>query len=92
MSEAKMLSLYDYLKRAAGSQLGKEVAEKAAEMKVGFEIKHVSNPAYTGEIMMYPETFLDWYFKKPDAEKMMEDLTEINTQLTEDSYNDELPF
>jgi hypothetical protein len=92
MSEVRMLSLYDYLKRAAGSQLGKEVAIKAAEMKVGFEVKHVENPSYTGEIMMYPETFLDWYFKRPDAEKMMEDLTEINTQLTEDSYNNELPF
>jgi hypothetical protein len=82
MEEQKMLSLYDYLKHAAGSQLGKEVATKAAEMKVGFEIKHVSNPKYTGEVMMYPESFLNWYFKKPDADEMRRLVNELN----------ELPF
>lgn len=70
MSEEKFLSLYDYLKRAAGSELGKQVATRAAELNVGFKTRHVSNAKYTGEIMLYPESFLKWYFKTPDADEM----------------------
>jgi len=61
MSE-KMLSLYDYLGRAAGSILGKQVATCAAKKKVKHEIRFVDNPKYTGAIMLYPETFLKFYF------------------------------
>jgi hypothetical protein len=61
MSE-KMLSLYDYLGRAAGSVLGKQVATCATKKKVKHETRFVDNPKYTGEIMLYPETFLKFYF------------------------------
>ena len=61
MSE-KMLSLYDYLGRAAGSILGKQVANYAAKKKVKHETRFVDNPKYTGDIMLYPETFLKFYF------------------------------
>jgi hypothetical protein len=61
MSE-KMLSLYDYLGRAAGSVLGKQVATCATKKKVKHETRFVTNPKYTGEIMLYPETFLKFYF------------------------------
>jgi hypothetical protein len=61
MSE-KMLSLYDYLGRAAGSILGKQVANCAAKKKVKHETRFVNNPKYTGAIMLYPETFLKFYF------------------------------
>jgi hypothetical protein len=60
--ENEMMSLYDFLGRAAGGELGKQVAEAAAKAKVGFEIKEVSNPKYKGSIMMYPKYFLDQYF------------------------------
>jgi len=58
-----MLSLYDYLGYAAGDRLGKDVAKKAAEQKVTYAVKYVENPKYKGEIMMYPKSFLDSYFK-----------------------------
>lgn len=61
--EKEMLSLYEYLGYAAGDRLGKDVAKKAAEQKVKFGVKYVENPKYTGEIMMYPKSFLDSYFK-----------------------------
>ena len=61
MSE-KMLSLYDYLGRAAGSTLGKQVAECAAERKIKHEVRFIENPKYTGDIMLYPETFFKFYF------------------------------
>jgi hypothetical protein len=62
MSKNEMLSLYDYLGRAAGADLGKEVATQAAKEKVGFKTKTIKNPYYEGEVMMYPKNFLDKYF------------------------------
>ena len=59
----KMISLYDYLGRAAGPDLGKQVATAAAKAGVKHEIREVSNTKYTGPIMLYPKSFLDLYFK-----------------------------
>tara|TARA_Y100001972_G_scaffold25000_1_gene30356 strand:+ start:317 stop:544 length:228 start_codon:yes stop_codon:yes gene_type:complete len=59
----KMMSLYDYLGRAAGPDLGKQVAIAAAKVGVKHEIREVSNSKYTGPIMLYPKSFLDLYFK-----------------------------
>jgi hypothetical protein len=59
----EMVSLYDYLGRAAGPDLGKQVATAAAKAGVKSEIREVSNIKYTGPIMLYPKSFLDLYFK-----------------------------
>ena len=59
----EMVSLYDYLGRAAGPELGKQVATAAAKAGVKHEIREVSNTKYTGPIMLYPRSFLDLYFK-----------------------------
>ena len=58
-----MVSLYDYLGRAAGPDLGKQVATAAAKVGVKSEIREVSNIKYSGPIMLYPRAFLDLYFK-----------------------------
>jgi hypothetical protein len=55
-------SLYDYLGKAAGSQLGKQVAEAAVRDKVKIQTRQVSNPKYEGTIMLYPSSWLDRYF------------------------------
>ncbi len=59
----EMVSLYDYLGRAAGPDLGKQVATAAAKAGVKHKIREVSNTKYTGPIMLYPRSFLDLYFK-----------------------------
>jgi len=59
----EMLSLYDYLGKPAGPELGKQVADSATAEKVRIDAKYVSNPKYTGEILMYPKEWLDKYFK-----------------------------
>ena len=83
MSE-KMLSLYDYLGHAAGKELGEQVAAYAKVRKVRHGIRHVSNPSYTGPVMLYTREFLDEYF---EVKKLFEDdYTEINTQLMEDTF------
>jgi len=63
MTEEQYLSLFDYLKKPAGPDLGKKVAEFAKQAKVRSQTKEVSNPKYTGKILMYPKSFLDLYFK-----------------------------
>ena len=57
-----MMSLYDYLGHAAGPELGQRVAAAAAQNKVKFETRHVSTKNYTGDIMLYPKSFLDQFF------------------------------
>ena len=59
-----MMSLYDYLGHAAGMQLGEQVAKKATSMGVKMETRHVKNLAYEGNVMLYPEGFLNEYFNK----------------------------
>ena len=59
----KMMSLYDYLGRAAGPELGQQVATAAAQAGVKGETRQVSNAKYVGPIMLYPKAFLDLYFR-----------------------------
>ena len=57
------MSLYDYLGRAAGQQLGAEVNKAAVEKKIEFQQRFISNPAYHGNVHLYPVEFLNEYFK-----------------------------
>jgi hypothetical protein len=81
-----MLSLFDYLGYPAGNELGKQVADYAKIRKAKCSTRYVSNPSYTGTVMLYEKDFLDEYF---GVKKLFEgeDFTEINTQLINDSYN-----
>ena len=63
-------SLYDYLGRAAGSQLGKQVAEAATQDGVKIKTRQVSNPKYEGEVMLYPSSWLDKYFNPQPSEDL----------------------
>jgi hypothetical protein len=64
MEEQKpyMMSLYDYLGHAAGSELGKEVAATAVALKETIQKRYVTNTRYKGEILLYRREFLDEYF------------------------------
>jgi len=65
-----MMSLYEYLGYAAGSELGKEVAATAVALKETIQEQYVSNPRYTGNVKLYRREFLDEYFNRKiyDAE------------------------
>ena len=58
----KMISLYDYLGRAAGPDLGKQVAVAASKAGIKSEIREVRHVGYSGPIMLYPRDFLDNFF------------------------------
>ena len=62
INNMSMISLYDYLGRAAGPDLGKQVAIAASKAGIKSEIRAVSHVGYKGPIMLYPRTFLDNFF------------------------------
>lgn len=62
MEEAGLISLYDYLGYAAGSELGKEVATAATKAKEKIGKRFVTNTRYKGEVMLYRREFLKEYF------------------------------
>ncbi len=80
----KLISLYEYLGRAAGSDLGRKVNNAAHQQGVPYDTKNISNPKYKGKIMIYPESFLDDYFgKSADKDKPVRGWEDIK---------DDLPF
>ena len=82
----EMLSLYDYLGRAAGSKLGEQVAAYAKLRKARYGTKEVSHFGYHGTVQTYTKAFLDECFNaKKVFTPVQEDLTEINTQLLKDA-------
>ena len=62
MEEAGLVSLYDYLGYAAGTELGKEVATAATKAKEKIGRRAVNNVRYKGEVMLYRREFLKEYF------------------------------
>ena len=91
--KTEMLSLYDYLGKAAGKQLGEQVAAYAKLRKAEYGTKEVNHFGYQGVVQTYTKAFLDECFNaKRLFEPKHEDFTEINTQLMNDTYNEELPF
>ena len=58
-----MVSLYDYLGKAAGAALGAKVNTYAIIRKQKFEQREVTNHSYSGKVFLYNEEFLDEYFQ-----------------------------
>jgi hypothetical protein len=56
-------SLFEYLGRRAGSDLGKQVYAAAKRNKIKVSSKQIATGAYRGTILTYPVSFLDSYFK-----------------------------
>ena len=61
--ENKLLSLYDYLGKAAGMELGEKVFKASVAMNIKPESRDVETKTYCGKVMLYPKNFLDLYFQ-----------------------------
>jgi hypothetical protein len=85
------LSLYDYLGKPAGEQLGLEVAKEANKHGIQTQTREVTNPNYTGKVNLYPKDFLDFYFKEPESIHMENELPEGH-DWTGNLSDDDLPF
>ena len=75
-------SLFEYLGRAAGPDLGKEVMEAALNHKdyVLVSEKSVSTPYYEGVVKTYPKFFLDEYFIKEEKSSFRDKVT-VDTKI-----------
>ena len=82
------LSLYEYLGKPAGNDLGKEVAAAAIKANIKIQTREISNPKYTGKVHLYPKDFLEFYFREPQSIHMEDLPGELNRVIDED----DLPF
>ena len=73
-------SLYKYLGKAAGNELGAEVAAAARTQDIKTSTHEINNPKFTGKVLLYPVSFLDSYFHP---------IIELTAKDTQD---DNLPF
>ena len=60
--EVNYISLFDYLGKPAGKEVGGRVNERAQEFGVNVLKRFVRNKNYTGKVNLYPEAFLEYYF------------------------------
>ena len=60
--EVKYISLFDYLGKPAGKEVGARVNERAQEFGVNVLKRFVRNKKYVGKVNLYPEAFLEYYF------------------------------
>ena len=66
MQEQPFLSLYEFLGKAAGEELGKKVAAAASKINLKLETREISNPKFTGKVLLYPKDFLEGFFQEPE--------------------------
>lgn len=63
MAQVGTISLFDYLKKPAGTELGIAVYQAARRARSPIGIREVSTKRYTGKVVLYTKEFLDEYFK-----------------------------
>jgi hypothetical protein len=84
------LSLYEFLGKPAGGPLGKEVWEAASKQGIKAQSREVTNPKFTGKVLLYPKDFLEFYFREPKSIHV-EDLPEGH-DWTGNLDDNDLPF
>ena len=60
--EVNYISLFDYLGKPAGKDVGARVNERAREFGVLTKDREVECENYKGKVNLYPEVFLEYYF------------------------------
>lgn len=62
VNKIEYYSLYEYLGKAAGKELGREVNAASSRTKQPFVKQYVEQGGYKGEVFCYTRKFLDEYF------------------------------
>ena len=57
-----MISLFDYLGKAAGMELGGKIHQYALIRGVRSGFRFIRTPLYKGKVALYPPEFLDEFF------------------------------
>jgi hypothetical protein len=66
-----MISLYDYLGRAGGKELGGRIAAYANKVGAKSEDRNISNPKYTGPVTLHEEELFDEYARLHPEENLV---------------------
>lgn len=82
------LSLYEFLGKPAGGPLGKEVWDAANKQGIKAQVREISNPKFTGKVLLYPKDFLEFYFREPESIHQEDLPGSLNRVIDED----DLPF
>lgn len=64
-------SLYEYLGKRAGMELGQQVFKAAKEQRIKCKTQEVNQGGYSGKVMCYPRTFLKSYFESPTQDNII---------------------
>jgi hypothetical protein len=67
MTPPEFLSLFDYLSKPAGNELGLKVYEQARLEGIPVVKKDIEHFRYKGKVNCYPVSFLNEFFKKPNV-------------------------
>ena len=87
------ISLYEFLGKPAGGHLGKQVYTHAKKIGVKVQHKEISNPKYSGKVMLYPIGFLTDYFTSiPIVDSPYPTMEEWNDTRGYIENEDDLPF
>lgn len=76
MYDQNYLSLYQYLGKAAGRELGRQVYDASLQKGVPITTQDVFTKSYTGKVVKYPKQFLDEYF----AEQYINQLNKLQNE------------
>ena len=81
-----MVSIFEYLGgRTPAAGTGDKVYKYAKQTGARYETKEIDTRSYTGKIMLYERSFLDAYFNQTIDKS-------DNVTVTNDDYDDDLPF
>jgi hypothetical protein len=83
MAQIGTISLFEYLKKPAGIELGTAVYQAARRARSPIGIRQVKTKKYTGKVVLYTQEFLDEYFKKNSSV-----LTSTNNKYMNETNND----
>lgn len=86
MEEVKLISLFDYLGKAAGAKLGEQVYKAACTLREEMSSKEITTKTYSGKVMLYREPFLQMYFNGELEDKLKN--IEVKTYETQVSLSD----
>jgi hypothetical protein len=67
MAQIGTISLFEYLKKPAGIELGTAVYQAARRARSPIGIRQVKTKKYTGKVILYTQEFLDQYFKTSNS-------------------------
>lgn len=66
----KYVSLFEFLQKPAGEKLGMEVSIFARNIGVPIKHRDITNPKFSGKVILYPYGFLMLYFNWRDRQSI----------------------